>query len=130
LQRKTKLMGFLLFLLSIILASVLCVIGFVFSFIQGFILVRWKTGLKKADHTFLILAKSVDKFGNVICEELFNATLITKGSQHQFGKIEQTISMVIGYNLQAGTLSRAGRVLNKILDLFEEDHSIKAIIDP
>lgn len=74
-----------------------------------------------------MLATSVDKFGNVVCAELFNATLITKESSYKFGKIEQTISMVIGYNLQAETLSKTGKILNSVLDFFDKNHSIKAI---
>lgn len=121
-------MGVGLYILSLVLSSVLFIVGLFFALVVGFIQVRWRTGLKKADAKFLKLAKSVDKFGNVICEELFNATLI-KNSNHKFGNIEQTISMVLGYNQLAGSLTRTGRMLVWILEKIEKDHCLKAIHD-
>lgn len=120
-------MGFILYILSLILSGVLFASGMLFSFIKGFVQVRWLTGLKNADRMFFQLATAVDKFGNVVCKDLFNATLIKKDSSHKFGQIHQTISQVIGYNLLDGTLTRTGRILNGILDFFDKDHSIKAI---
>lgn len=58
---------------------------------------------------------------------MFNATMITKQSRWRFGNIEQTVSMVLGYNQREGTLSRHGKIWVWILDRFEKDHCIKAI---
>jgi hypothetical protein len=120
-------MGFILYIVASALSLVLFGIGILFGIVQGFFQVHFRTGLKNTNHKFLVMAKSIDKLGNVFCAELFNATLINRQSQYRFGKIEQTISIVIGYNVQAGTLSRTGRVINRILDHFEKDHSLKAI---
>jgi hypothetical protein len=120
-------MGFILYLVACALSLVLFGIGILFGILQGFVGFTLITGIKNTNKKFLTMAKSVDKLGNVMCAELFNATLITRHSQYRFGKIEQTISMVIGYNVRAGTLSKAGRALNNLLDKFEKDHCIKAI---
>jgi hypothetical protein len=120
-------MGFVLYIVACLLSLALFGLGIIFGIAQGFIRVQLGTGLKNANKKFLTMAKSIDKLGNVMCAELFNATLITRESEYRFGKIEQTISMVIGYNLQVDTLSRVGRALNWILDKCEKDHCIKAI---
>lgn len=119
--------GVILFMLSSFLAIVLLPIGVVFGLIVAFYHFHIGTGLKNADKKLIVLATAIDKYGNVVCAELFNAILITKESTYLFGKIEQTISMVIGYNLINGTLSKAGKKLNNILSLFDKDHSLKAI---
>lgn len=116
-------MGFVLFILSVVLSALLFPLGIVSGLIQSFYQVQPKTGLKNTDKKFLVLAKSVDKFGNVICSELFNAALIKKNG-HQFGRIEETISMVLGYNLQEGTLTTRGKVLVFILT---KKHCLNAI---
>lgn len=120
-------MGLVWFVVSMALGAVLLPLGILFGVIKCFYQSHFSRGLRYADTMFFTLAKAFDKYGNVVCEALFNATLIKKTSQHPFGKIEQTISMVIGYNLKEGTLTMAGWVLNQVLNLFDKNHSIKAI---
>lgn len=120
-------LNILLYLVSQILGLILFPIGILYGILRSFWQVRWKNGIKRVSDKFLHLAKSFDKYGNVVCKELFNDMLITKNSKHYFGRIEETISMVIGYNLQEGTLSKTGRILNSILDFIDKNHSIKAI---
>jgi hypothetical protein len=119
-------MGLLLFILSNILAIVLLPAGVVYGIVTAFWKHRFKTGVKGADRKFLTLATAIDKYGNVACAELLNATLIKKESPYRFGKIEQTISAVIGLNLLNNSLTRAGHVLDDMLDFFDEGHSIRA----
>ena len=120
-------MGVILYILSYLLRVVIVTTGVIYGLVKGFIDAHIGDGFVTADKKFLFMAKSVDKYGNAVCQELFNDTLIKKESNHKFGRIDQTISIVIGYNLQAGTLTKTGRALNAILNFFEKDHSIKAI---
>lgn len=120
-------MGIILYVLSQLLGLILFPIGILFGVIKSFWKVQIKTGLRNGTHKFLILAKSFDKYGNVVCKELFDSTLITKDSNYPFGKIEQTISMVLGYNQQENTLSKVGKAIVWILDKCEKNHCIKAI---
>lgn len=119
--------GFRLFIVSIIAALLLFPIGFAWGFVKCFWKRQFKQGLKNLDSKFMILAKSNDKYGAVICAEWFNDVLITKESTHKFGNIEETASMVLGYNQQEKTLSDTGEDLVKALDKIEKDHCLNAI---
>ena len=48
-------------------------------------------------------------------------------SKAAFGDNQETISSVIGKNLEANTLSKTGIWLNKILNLIQPNHSIISI---
>ena len=59
---------------------------------------------------------------------MFNVILIKNTqSLYRFGKNGDTISKVIGLNLQQGNLTMVGKGVNKVLNIFEKDHSIKAV---
>jgi 8-oxo-dGTP diphosphatase len=120
-------MGLLLFILANLIALVLFPIGFVYGLFRA--VYKKRAAFRKADAKMLALAKAVDKYGNVMCGELFNDLLIKKESRHLFGRIEQTISMVIGYNQLAGTLSKTGHFLNAILNRIDPNHSVDAITE-
>ena len=59
-------------------------------------------------------------------DKLFNDIMIQPGG-HQFGNPDETISFVLGKNIQTNTLSLVGKGLNFILDQLDKDHSIKSI---
>jgi hypothetical protein len=69
---------------------------------------------------------AIDRFGNTQFQSLFNALLITPEG-YRFGDFRETISSVIGKNKVAGTLSKNGRTLDRILDFLDKNHSIKSI---
>jgi 8-oxo-dGTP diphosphatase len=122
-------MGLLLYLLSLVLSAVLLPVGFVYGVFAAFWRHRWRTGVKTADAKFLELAKSIDKYGNVACAELLNAALIKKDSPHRFGRIEETISKVVGLNLLSGHLTYTGRALNRLLNRIDPGHTLDAVRD-
>ena len=115
--------------ISLIVSPIILLSGIIYGFYDGFKNQHIGIGFKNADTKFMFMAKSIDKYGNAICSELFNALLITKQSKHHFGDISQTISMVIGYNFLEGTLSKTGKLVNHILNFIDKDHSLKAIKD-
>lgn len=73
------------------------------------------------------LALGLDQIGNAVCRDMFNRLLIEEDG-YKFGKVQETISSVLGKNQMLDTLSLWGRILVSILELFEEDHCIKSII--
>ena len=73
------------------------------------------------------LALGLDQIGNAVCRDLFNRLLIEEDG-YKFGKVQETISSVLGKNQMLDTLSLWGWILVSILELFEEDHCIKSII--
>ena len=73
------------------------------------------------------LALWLDQIGNAVCRDLFNRLLIEK-DWYKFGKVQETISSVLGKNQMLDTLSLWGRILVSILELFEGDHCLKSIV--
>ena len=120
-------MGVILYIVSLIISPLILIAGILYGIYSGFVDQHIGNGFKNADKKFLTMAKSIDKYGNSICSELFNAVLLTKDSIHLFGNIDETISMVIGYNLMNNTLSKTGLFVNKVLNFFQKDHALKAI---
>lgn len=121
-------MWFGIWILSIVLSVILLPIGFVFGLIQNIYHNKFfKEGLPNLNQKFKRLATAIDIFGNVVCAELFNSLLICKASNYRFGEYGQTISDVIGRNKIAGTLTRYGRLLDAILDIVDDNHTLKAI---
>lgn len=72
------------------------------------------------------LAIAKDQYGNALGKYLFNQLLIKKEG-YKFGNIDETISSVIGKNKLKSTLTMVGKIIDKILNSIEKDHSIKSI---
>ena len=124
-----------LFLIAGALSVVLLPLGIIWT--VGEILVRIFTSSEKKSAfaksiwfltaTLHSLALWLDQIGNAVCRDLFNRLLIEEDG-YKFGKVQETISSVLGKNQMLDTLSLWGWILVSILELFEEDHCIKSII--
>jgi len=110
--------GFILLLIALCLSVVLLPIGFAFQIITAI--------FKGIDKYLFRMAKSIDQLGNVVCEHLFNVTLIKKNG-YKFGNEDVTISHVLGKNEETNTLSFAGKLLAWLLNTIDKDHNQKAI---
>lgn len=75
---------------------------------------------------FRDIALSLDQLGNVLCQHLFNLTLIKRGG-YRFGNVDETISSVVGKNYIAGTLTKTGMVLASVLNRVDKNHVVKSI---
>ena len=107
---------------------VIVTVGIIYGLIKCFWHTEIKAGLKSANAKFLLLAKSIDKYGNVACSELFNDLLLSKDSKWKFGYIEETISGVLGVNYNDGTLSKTGKFICNILNKIDKGHVQRAAI--
>jgi hypothetical protein len=115
--------GLILYLTALILKLVFYPIGFTYSCL----LTLFKNGYAELDGYLFKCAIADDQQANTYLAKLFNDILIKKGG-HKFGNPDETISSVLGKNLKLkNKLSLMGKGLNWILNLFEKDHSIKAI---
>jgi hypothetical protein len=103
-------------LIAIIISIILFPIGFIISMFYP-----------KREKYLYNIARGIDQLGNVVCGKLFNLTLIKYTSIHKFGNEDETISSVIGKNKLANTLTISGHLLDKLLDIIDKNHSIKAI---
>lgn len=135
-KRMRKLIkSLVLFLIAGALSVVLLPLGILWT--VGEILVRiFSSSQKKSAFakslwfltaTLHSLALWLDQIGNAVCRDLFNRLLIEEDG-YKFGKVQETISSVLGKNQLLDKLSLTGRALVVLLDLFEEDHCLKSII--
>ena len=76
---------------------------------------------------FLNIAAVVDVLGGVAFGGFFTWLFLTKDSKYIFGRITDTISYVLGFNETAGTLSKSGKIMVKVLDWLDPDHCQKAL---
>lgn len=112
-------MGLILTLSALIL---LFIIG-IPSIIIGIVLSLFT---HRANRYFIDIAKSIDKFGNVLCQYLFNVLLINKNG-YKFGNTSETISSVLGKNYKEKTLTITGLFISKVLNKLDPNHVIKSI---
>lgn len=113
-----------LFLIAIFIFSLVLPFGILYQFYDFF-----KNKHKKlyvADY-FFKMAQCIDQLGNVVNRAIFNDVLLTKESTNSFGDNQETISSVIGKNLEDNTLSKVGLLLNKILNYIEPNHALISI---
>lgn len=73
-----------------------------------------------------VLAISKDQYGNVLGQYVFNLVFIKKGG-YKYGHPDETISSVTGKNKRGGTLTWAGKALDFIFEILDENHSLESI---
>lgn len=134
-RMKSLTKSLVLFWVAGILSVILLPLGIIWT--VGEILVRiFSSSQKKSAFTKSIwfltatlhsLALGLDQIGNAVCRDMFNRLLIEQDG-YKFGKVQETISSVLGKNQLLDKLSLTGRALVVLLELFEEEHCIKSII--
>lgn len=134
-RMKSLIKSLVLFWVAGILSVILLPLGIIWT--VGEIIVRIFTSSQKKSAfsksiwfltaTLHSLALGLDQIGNAVCRDMFNRLLIEQDG-YKFGKVQETISSVLGKNQMLDTLSLWGWILVSILELFEEEHCIKSII--
>lgn len=108
-------MGLLLLIVAIILLWIVSIPALIIG-----ILISLKN--RSANKYFKSLAISIDQFGNVLCQHLFNAILISEFG-YKFGDVDETISEVLAKNYRSNNLTKAGYFLSfKILNKIDRGH--------
>ena len=114
--------GLILFTTALILQVIFYPIGFTYSVI----LTICKSGYKALDNYLFNCALATDQHANTFLAKLFNDVMIQPGG-HQFGNPDETISSVLGKNKLKNKLSLIGKGLDLLLNMIEDNHSIKSI---
>ena len=117
-------MGFILFLIAVILVGLLFVLSVLIEVVFNIITLKWKTGLKESNYFFERMAVSLDMFGNVACRRFLQLTMTKKGLV-KFGEYGQTVSYVLG--MSVNDLTWFGKFIVWVLDKIDKDHCNKAI---
>lgn len=136
-KRMRKLIkSLVLFWVAGILSVILLPLGIIWT--VGEIIVRiFSSSQKKSAFTKSIwfltatlhsLALGLDQIGNAVCRDMFNRLLIEQDG-YKFGKVQETISSVLGKNERDWTLSLGGLLLVIVLDSIDKDHCKNSIQD-
>lgn len=122
-------MGFLLFIIAVFFTTLFTVLWIPISIPYYLITFKWKTGAKKLNRYFYMLAIVVDIFGNESLQTLFNHIMVRRGIGHYpFGDDNRnTISLAIAKNDESKTLNKFGRFWGKFLNFVDKNHLQKAI---
>lgn len=121
-KQTNPFLGMLLLFISIILFLITIPIGFLYGLIYTF----FTKSIRGIGDFSLKISISLDQMGNVIMQHLLNEIMILKGG-YKFGNRDETISSVLGKNLETQTLSKLGNALNSLLDYLEAGHSLNSI---
>lgn len=135
-RMKSLIKSLVLFLVAGALSVVLLPLGIIWT--VGEIIVRiFSSSQKKSAFakslwfltaTLHSLALWLDQIGNAVCRDMFNRLLIEQDG-YKFGKVQETISSVLGKNERDWTLSLGGLLLVIVLDSIDKDHCKNSIQD-
>ena len=121
-KKVHPLTGVLLLFISIILFILTVPLGIIY----GYLYKLFTKSIAGLGEFSLNIAISIDQLGNVIMQYLLNHVMIVSGG-YKFGNRDETISSVIGKNIERNTLSRVGKLLNITLDFIDAGHSLNSI---
>ena len=80
-----------------------------------------KKGLWYLSSIIRTIAIGLDQIGNSVCRDMLNRLLITSG-WYSFGKVQETISSVLGKNQEAWSLTFFWAMIVKLLDTLDKNH--------
>jgi len=138
-RMRNLLHSLILLIVALALALVLLPLGLLWTIIEivvrflyfcllglGFLKPRWKNGAGTKGLWYLSsiirsVAIWIDQIGNSVCRDLFNRCLITS-SWYKFGKVQETISSVLGKNQETWTLTCLWAIIVKLLDTLDKNH--------
>jgi len=119
-------MGFILFLISIILSILTVPLGMVYTILKLSFKFKFGVLFRVSNGYFYRFALAIDQLGNVAMQDLFNDILI-KRSGYKFGNVDETISSVLGKNERSSTLSGLGKMIVKLLNFIDPNHALNSI---
>jgi 8-oxo-dGTP diphosphatase len=125
--QKTNLRGLALFPISVILLLTTVWLGIAYAAITLPFKLSFRTLIQRWNQYFFVLAVSLDQFGNVAMQDLFNDWLLRPNAPHRFGNEDETISSVLGKNKTTHSLSKTGTLLADFLDWLDPNHVLNSI---
>lgn len=122
-------------MVSVALACVMLPLGILWTTVEigiRFLFPHWKSAGEKSLWYLSSMIRSIaiglDQIGNSVCRDMLNRLLITS-DWYSFGKVQETISSVLGKNEKSWTLTWLGGVIVAVLDWIDPGHCKKCIQD-
>ncbi|PZM86854.1 MAG: hypothetical protein DLD55_04410 [candidate division SR1 bacterium] len=130
---KKLLYSLVLLVVSVALACVMLPLGIIWTTVEIIVRFLFPSGKSAGEKSLGYLSSIIrsiaiglDQIGNSVCRDMLNRLLITSGG-YSFGRIQETISSVLGKNEKNGTLTRLGRAIVAVLDWIDPGHCEKSI---
>ena len=125
-KKRNIIKELLLLVLALFLLLILGIPGFFYSFIKMIVTFHWKEAMYRMAQIIRRVTVAIDEVGNVLIAEFMNDFAITKDG-YLFGDSEETISSCLGRNQRDQKLRKFGIMVVTILNVFDDNHSIKSI---
>jgi hypothetical protein len=116
-----------LFILAKIIYIVILPIAIIHSIIKFIISKEYIKILFFFTNFFKSHALGINQTSNRAFNVFFNDIMIKDDSIHSFGDIDETLSSVLGKNKLKNNLTIFGSILDFILNIFDENHTIDSI---
>jgi 8-oxo-dGTP diphosphatase len=116
-----------LFILAIIIYIIILPCSIIHSIIKFIISKEYIKILLFFANFFKSHALGINQTSNRAFNVFFNDIMIKDDSIHSFGDIDETLSSVLGKNKLKNNLTIFGSILDFILTIFDENHTIKSI---
>lgn len=121
-------MGFLLYILSRVIGFLFIPLGILYSIFKSIYKNKlFSEGFPEINKKFTAMAIAFDIYGNQVGKEILTDFLLKDKTIHPFGKKNETISQALGWNKYYFNLTKPGKCLDKVLDFFDKNHSLKSI---
>lgn len=118
-------MGLILLIIAVVASCILFPISLMYTLFRSIVIGLLRPLRLKPIKYILDLCKSIaigiDQLGNVVCQDVFNDTLIKK-TGHKFGNPDETVSRVLGINKKTNTLSKFGKWWADFLNWVDPNH--------
>lgn len=110
-------MKLLILILALTVFPPLCAIGLLYHVVSG-----------GSSRYFFKTSTALSQLANAFCEKLLNKIMIKPGRPYEpFGNPDETVSGVLGKNNELDALSGFGKLVRKILNRLDPNHTEIAI---
>jgi hypothetical protein len=116
-----------LFIVAIIIYIVILPIAIIQSIIKFIISKEYIKILLFFTNLFKSHALGINQTSNRAFNVLFNDALVKDDTIHSFGDIDETLSSVLGKNKLKNNLTLFGKIIDFILTIFDDNHTIESI---
>jgi hypothetical protein len=116
-----------LFIVAIIIYIVILPIAIIHSIIKFIISKEYIKILLFLSNLFKSHALGINQTSNRAFSVLFNDALVKDDTIHSFGDIDETLSSVLGKNKLKNNLTLFGKIIDFILTIFDDNHTIESI---
>ncbi|WP_435135689.1 hypothetical protein [Formosa sp. A9] len=124
------LLGVILIAVSLVLFAVVTPLAFIWKVVVSITNEKRKARdiLAGTSSFFIEIAASYDQLGNAVFGGFFNWLFLRDTDiRYAFGDKDDTISEVLGWNVELDSLNKYGKFLVKLLDKLDENHCYNAM---